>query len=152
MPGGRWLILAMFGAFVVAAIVLVGATLVGGRDSPPDGFTIFWLAAVGWNAYWWLFRIAAELRIEGSDLCWWTPLRSGRVPLAEVTEIRPWPLASNVGVFRLTTGPSVIVIATKGFRAFTDEIARIRPDLPVRLGWQARLAERLPGWNRFKRD
>lgn len=151
MPAGRWFILIMFAVFVVAAVVLVVDTAAGGRDAPPLAFTLFWLFALGWNGYWWLFRIAAELRIDGVDLVWSSPLRRGRVPLAQINEIRPWRFASNVEVFKWDGGASVIVMATKGIRSFTDEIARRRPDLPIRLGWQARMAERLPGWNRFKR-
>jgi len=151
MPGGKWFILAMFGVFAIAAVALLATTLAGGRDAPPPAFAALWLAALGWNGYWWLFRIAAELRIDGFDLVWSTPLRNGRVSLSQLDEIRPMRFASNVAVLKVRDGQSIIVPATKGFRQVTTEIAQRRADLPIRLGWQARLAERLPGWNRFKR-
>jgi hypothetical protein len=59
--------------------------------------------------------------------------------------------ASNVEVFVLRDGRPVLVMAVKGLRSFLDEISRRRPDLPVRLGWQGRLSEWMPGWSRFRR-
>jgi hypothetical protein len=142
---------AIFGMFGIVAIVLIIGTLAGGDNAPPAAFTVLWLCALAWNGYWWLFRIATELRIDGLELSWSSPLRSGRVSFGQLIEIRPMRFASNVEIFKVQGGQSIIVMATKGLRAFTDEISRRRPDLPVRLGWHARLAERLPGWSRFKR-
>lgn len=152
MPFGKWFALAIFGVFAIAAIALITATLVGGDNAPPAALSVLWLCVLTWNAYWWLFRIATELRIDGPELAWSSPLRNGRVSFDQLTEIRPMRLASSVEIFKVNSGQTIIVMATKGLREFTEEISRRRPDLPVRLGWHARIAERLPGWNRFKRQ
>ncbi len=151
MPMGKWFVFVTFGVFAVAAIVLVGTTVQGGPDAPPAGFVVLWLGVLAWNAYWWLFRIVSELRLDGDYLWWSTPLRSGHIPLRDLVEIRPQRFATNVEVFKIRGAPSVVVLATKGLQEFTAEIAARRPDLPIRFGWQARLAERMPGWSRLKR-
>jgi hypothetical protein len=152
MPLGKWFIPGLFAVFAVAALALIAATFAGGDNAPPAAFTVLWLGALTWNAYWWLFRIATELRIDGLELVWSSPFRSGRVSFGQLTEIRPMRLASNVEIFKVDNGQTIIVMAAKGLREFTDEISRRRPDLSVRLGWQARIAERMPGWSRFKRQ
>lgn len=143
---GKWPIVAMFVIFGVFAVVLVTATVEGGTESPPVAFTVLWLAAIGWNGYWWLFRIAVGLRFDGQVLYWEAPFRSGAIPLSDLTAIRPMRLASNVEVFDRRDGRPVLVMATKGLGAFLDSVSLARPGLPVRLGWQGRLAERMGGW------
>jgi hypothetical protein len=59
-------------------------------------------------------------------------------------------LASNVEVIRLHNGRSILTMATKGIREFNDSIVRHRPGLPVRLGWNAQLSERIPTRSRFR--
>jgi hypothetical protein len=150
-PLGKGPIVAIFVIFGIAAIVLVTATVGDGTQSPPVAFTVLWLAALGWNAYWWLFRIAVALRIDGYVLYWNAPFRSGAIPLADLKGIRPLRLASNVEVFDHSAGRPVLVMATKGLGAFLDAVSVARPDLPVRLGWQGRLAERTGGWPPWRR-
>jgi hypothetical protein len=141
---------AIFGIFAVVAIVLVAVALGGSTDGPPVVFTAFWLGALIWNGYWWLFRLAIELSIDGTVLTWATPLRRGRIDLQDVTELRPMRLMSSVEVIGLRDRRPLLTPATKGIRMFTDELTRLRPDLSVRLGWQSRLAERLPGSSRTR--
>lgn len=44
-----------------------------------------------------------------------------------------------------------MVFARKGFTGFTEALVAARPDLRVRIGFRARLAERLPGRSGFRR-
>lgn len=150
-PLVKWLIVALFVIFAVAGLALVAATLGEGAEGPPLAFTVLWLAALAWNAYWWLFRIATAFRLDGDALHWEAPLRSGAIPLSGLGAVRPMSFASNVAVFEHTTGRPVLIIVKKGLGAFLDELSAARPDLPVRLGWQGRLAERMPGWSRWRR-
>lgn len=152
MPFGRWFIFAIFGGAAVGAVALLTSTLSGAADTPGIPFTVLWLGAVAWNAYWWLLRFAADITLDGDYLRWAAPLRRGELRLDELTEIRPMRLASNVAVIEAADNRRVLVLATKGIRAFTDEISRRRPELPVRLGWQARFAERMPGRSAFRRS
>ena len=150
MRGGRFLIPAMFGLFAIVAVALVASTLFGGSAGPPVGFTILWLFAMAWNAYWFLTRFAIQLSIDGGSLCWSAPVRSGRVLISEIVEVRPMRFASNVEVFVCRGRRPILVMATKGLRAFSDELVRQRADLPVRLGWQAKIAEWMPGRTHFR--
>jgi hypothetical protein len=111
---------------------------------------MFWLFAFGWNAYWWLFRAAVALRLHQGVLFWEGPLRSGQIPLANLIAVRPMRLLSQVEVFERSDGRPVLVMATKGLQRFLDELAAAKPELPVQLGWQGRLAERMPGWSGWR--
>ena len=150
-PLAKWLIVGLFVMFTVVGVALVAATLGGGWEGPPTAFVVLWLAALGWNAYWWLFRVATALWLDGDVLHWEAPLRSGAIPLSDLRAVRPMSFASNAAVFEHTTGRPVLIVVRKGFGAFLDELSAARPDLPVRLGWQGRLAERMPGWSRWRR-
>ncbi|MDE0802489.1 MAG: hypothetical protein OSA99_04110 [Acidimicrobiales bacterium] len=145
MAAGKWLIPAVFGFLGITAVVLVVVTLAGGQSAPPGWFTATWLGILTLNAWGWFWWISLELTLEDRDLIWSCILRTGRVGLDDLTEIRPMRLASNVAVFKVSGGRSIIIMAGKGIREFTNEISKVRPDLPVRLGWQARVVERMPG-------
>jgi len=147
---GRWFLLGMFAIFGVVALVLLGAVLTGGVDGPLVGFSVLWIGVLGWNAYWWLFRLAVAVRLDGDVLRWEAPLRSGSIPLGDLTDVHPMPLLSSVEVFERRAGRPVLIMATKGLSAFLDQLSVARPDLAVRLGWHGRLAERLPGWSGWR--
>ncbi len=147
---GKWFVLGLFAIAVAVAVAFVAAVVRSDAEAPLVGFTVLWLISLGWNAYWWLFRIAVALRLDGDVLLWDAPLSSGAVPLDGLTAVRPMPLVSKVEVFDLTVGRPVLIIATKGLGAFLEELSATRPDLPVRLGWQGRWAERLPGWSGWR--
>lgn len=77
------------------------------------------------------------------------PLRSGEIPAAELVEVRPGRLSSNIAVFVHQRG-RVSIMVTKGFEQFAESVSRVEPDLPIRIGWRAGLAERLPGSSRTR--
>jgi len=79
----------------------------------------------------------------GPLLHWRAALRSGAVALSEIEEIRPMRMASNVEVIVVRNQRPIMTVATRGIREFNDSILHQRPDLSVRLGWNARLDERL---------
>ena len=68
MTGGRLLLGGIFVVFGVAAVGLIIATVAGGDDAPAVPFALLWIAIMLWNAYWWLYRIAIELRVQGDEL------------------------------------------------------------------------------------
>jgi len=107
----------------------------GGPWFPLAVFGIFGLATVS---------MALSMVSGGGPLLHWrAALRSGAVALSEIEEIRPMRMASNVEVIVVRNQRPIMTVATSGIREFNDSILHQRPDLSVRLGWNARLDERL---------
>ena len=95
--------------------------------------------------------------MTASRLAWWldgplrwrAPLRSGELPLTELTRIRAiGPGAS--GFLDQAVGPRMRVYVRKGFTDFTGALVAARPDQAVRIGFGARLVERWPGRSAFR--
>lgn len=148
---GRAFVLLVFGVLLLTAVVLMVATL-GGNDGPPIAFVVFWLFALGWNAYWWLGRIALRLTIRGEAFGWKTALASGEMPLSDLVAVRPSRMSSQILVIERTSGKPIMAMATKGNGPFFLELASRRPDVPIRIGWLGKLSDRLPGWSAFRGD
>lgn len=144
----RFQLLAMF---VIFGAVGVGILVAAASGHGPVAFSIVWVAIAVWNGYWFLLRVVYDLELSDGTLTWRTPLRSGAVSVAELGELRPSRFGSNLEIIELVDGSRLVVFVRKGFRAFADQLVAVRPDLPVRLGWQARFAERMPGWSGFRR-
>ena len=145
MAGGRALNALFFTPFAIVSVFLIIKTIGGDNDAPPILFTLVWLAGVGWNAYWWLFRIASEIALDPPRLTAKCPFQKRTVPLHEIMAIRPMRVAPNLVIFVIHGQRPIITMVVKGFREFTEEIQRIRPDLPIRLGKWTKLTEALPG-------
>ena len=146
-PWYRAQILIMFAVFAGFALVLV-ARLLTGRSDHPMSFDVFWLAALGWNGYWFLLRFAWRLAVANGEFHWQAPLSSGSTPLGDLRRARPSHLGSNVEVFELVGRRPVLVFASHGLQAFVDELKAVHPGVETRVGWQARLLERGPRWLR----
>lgn len=58
---------------------------------------------------------------------------------------------ANVAVIEVSGRRPIVVQTRKGFAGLTAMIGEARPDLPIRLGWQAKLAEWLPGRSGLRR-
>jgi hypothetical protein len=123
---------AVFLGFAAAAAWIV-VQVVRGGDGPPPWFAAVWLAILGWNAYWWVFRICTEVRVEAGRLAWRTPLRRGEVPLTDVTRIRPSRAGQRqTAVVELRGHRPLLVPVRYGFerlsRALTDAVPGLRVD------------------------
>ncbi|MQA34294.1 hypothetical protein [Modestobacter roseus] len=127
--GARWAFPLLFAVFAVAAVALVAATLRG--DGPPLLFLLLWLGALGWNAYWFLLRVCVELRVDGPQLEWATPLRRGTVSLLDVALIRRSRLSNQLAVIELRTGRPLMVPVRYGFAAVEQEIVAGSPGVEV---------------------
>jgi hypothetical protein len=102
-PGGRLLPTVVAGVFVlifIAGAVSLVVSLVRGHG-PPLWFTVLWLAAAAWNGYWWLGRIALEVRLDEGGLSWTTLVRNDHAELSEVQSVRPSRITSQVGLVAL---------------------------------------------------
>lgn len=124
-------VLVMFAIFGAAVPFVVAASL-GDRDGPPLLFVLAGIAAVGWNAYWFLLRLCHRLDLEDGVLRWWAPLRSGHAPLADLRALRPVRLTPNVAVFDFVDGPRVLVLVGRGFAAFAARVQAAAPQAAVR--------------------
>ncbi|MGY1841438.1 MULTISPECIES: hypothetical protein [unclassified Modestobacter] len=127
--GARWLFPLVFAVFAVAAMWLVAATVRG--DGPPLVFLLLWLGALGWNAWWFLFRISVELRVDGARLHWATPLRRGTVSLLDVALVRRSRLSPQLAVIELRTGRPLVVPVRYGFAALEREVVAGSPGAVV---------------------
>lgn len=128
--GGRLLLLLAFLAFALAAVALVVITVRGG-EGPPAWFTALWLAAIVWNAYWWLFRICVEVRVDGPTLEWSAPLRRARAPLAEVIRIRAFRFGRQLAVVELQRRRPLLVPVRFGFGNLERAIAAGAPQVVI---------------------
>lgn len=137
---GRIFFISVFAVFGIVALALVAASF-GSNDGPPAAFLALWLAALVWNAYWWLFRIALELTMDRYQLTATMPLRSRQIALDDIVEIRPLKLASNGIVISIAGQRPVLALATAGMRGFVDELARRRPEIPIRAGWRSQAGD-----------
>jgi hypothetical protein len=125
---GRWggsLPLLGFAVFAASAVVLTVTTVVV-DEGPPVWFVALWLAALAWNAYWWLLRTCVEMRVEGSTLEWSAPLRRGQPPVADVIRIRPTQFGRQLAVVELQGRRCLLVPVRVGFSHPERVIAEAR--------------------------
>jgi len=120
----RPMLLALFAVFGLVSIGLI-ANLALGDSPPPTPFVLLWLAVGGWNAYWFLWRVAVTLSLTDGVVEWETVLRRGSFPLSAITSIGP---SFGMTVIRHATGQSLLVLPQSGLDAFLEEVAQARPD------------------------
>ena len=127
---GRPLLLLAFLVFALAAAAVVVITVWGG-EGPPAWFIALWLVALVWNAYWWLFRICVEVRVDGPTLEWSAPLRRASAPLAEVIRIRASRLGHQLAVVELQRRGPLLVPVRFGFGNLERAIAAGAPQVVI---------------------
>lgn len=135
---GRRLTVGVFGVLAVVAVVLVAALMVGGLAGRTVAAAV-WLAAFGWTAYWWLLRIPVGVLLELDTLMWDAPLRSGQLPVATITGVRPMRLGPTAVLIEHEGGRPLLLPPAPDLRPVLAELSRLRPDLDVPSGWPARL-------------
>lgn len=146
---------AVFIPLGIAGVAML-VNLVAGGTGPPAAFVVFWVAAYGWNAYWWLFRIAYEVGVvHGSTLRWRSIATTREVPLARVKGIQtPYP-PFGVGLKRISVDGdhSPLIIANQGYQDVVAMIVQFRPDLLVPTTsydrFYERFAKRSVRWRRL---
>jgi hypothetical protein len=138
---GRGLTVGVFAALAVVAVALVAAMVAGGLAGRTVAAAV-WLAAFGWTAYWWLLRIPVGVLLELDTLVWDAPLRSGELPVASVTRVRPMRLAATGVLIEHDGGRPLVLPPAPDLRPVLAELSRLRPDLDVPAGWPARPGSR----------
>ena len=94
-----------FGLAVCLAVLASFASNSGAASRWSTVFTgLMMLAIVGWNLYWYLWRVAGELHVRENLLKYHTPLRRGAIPLAELVSLRPE---------RLSCGTTYVIISAR---------------------------------------
>jgi hypothetical protein len=129
MRWARWLLLAVFVVFAVAAVGVLVAALRG--DGPPWAFTVLWLGALGWNAYWWLGRACTEVQVDGPTLSWATPLTRGATAVRDVARIRASRMSRQLAVIELRDRRPLVVPVRYGFGALERAISAAAPGVDV---------------------
>jgi hypothetical protein len=129
---------AVLVVFVVLAVVFL--TQAARHSGPPWWFLVLWLAAFGWNAYWWTFRICTEVRVDGGRLAWRTPLRRDEVALSDVTRVRPsrwgrgrWPSWSSATAARCSCPCATASTGSSTRCAPAHRACRSTPESPGRV-------------------
>jgi hypothetical protein len=141
--GGRTGVLATYAVASIVGLVVVAVDLVAGRVTWwLDGYL---LLSVPWNAYWWLVRLTTRLRVGADRLDWETPRRSGTIRADALVSVRSVRFVPGVVAIRGVEGPSVLVLAQKGFTACAAAIGARFPHVEVRLRADAGWGDRLPG-------
>ena len=93
----RWWLPFMIGILVVLLVVgsLVSMRIIEDEGWAGAAFMTVWFAALAWNLYWWLFRVAYRLELRGETLYWRAPLAQGRLSVHSITGVRPFMGTTN---------------------------------------------------------
>jgi hypothetical protein len=132
MPIPRFLFPVVFVVFVGVAIALIGATVFG--NGPPVAFLVLWIAAFGWNAYWWSLRICIDVAVDERTLSWRTGVLSGTAPVEDVLRVRPGRWSRQMAVIEVRGRRPLLVPVRYGFGRLAQAIAVAAPHASVENG------------------
>jgi hypothetical protein len=124
-----FLVPIVFTGFAAGAVIMI-VTMIRG-SGPPVWFGIAWLAALGWNAYWWLLRTCTLLVVNDRELRWRTPLRAGTIPLTAVRAVGRSRLGSQFATIQLDGSPSLQVPVHLGFARLTTALKSAAPHIDM---------------------
>ncbi len=91
---GRGAVLVLFGLLAASVVIAVAVDLIEGRLS--WGFDGVFVAALVWNGYWWLLRIASSLSVSPDGVRWVAPA-SGHVVGSVLLSSRWSPASERPG-------------------------------------------------------
>ena len=125
-------VLALLTMMVVAGVSIVAQSFAG-RPGPPLAFMAPWFAALGWNVYWWLFRVAYRVELIGRTLQWRAPFRSGTIPVDAIESVGRFFFAPYTCVLRATGHTSLMVFTQlRSFAPMLEAVHRLNPAVPDR--------------------
>ena len=121
--GGRRFVVAIV-AFLT--FVGVGFSTLSWREEDTTAliYAAFWWSVLGWNAYWWLFRIALEVELEDDALIAFTAFGQRRVRFADIQETVEWWLTPRMRTIQVNDQPGIIVMINNNGQALIDELVR----------------------------
>jgi hypothetical protein len=138
--GNRFFMFLVFAALLVGGVFGVVASLTR-PDGPSLLFMALWIGALGWNAYWWLWRISYRLEVDGDRLRWMTPLRNGEVLVSDVQAIRSGWL-NQLAVIEVRDNADITSLSRSGISEFASALAG---DRAIPVNTMVPLGERLIG-------
>lgn len=122
----------------------------------PAGLVLFaaWLGAVGWNVYWWCFRMAYRLDVHDGAMEWRAPFARGSIPVASITGIGPFlGLSNQAQTIRADGHRSVPVFVYGDLSSFLARLSSVNAAVPDRVRGLAGVYDRLsapsPGGDRY---
>jgi len=140
-----FLITALFGLGILAVIVHL---LTVEEALSVRAFLVLWIVVATLCIYWYLFRIAYDLRFDTLRLYWMAPLRSGSFSLQAVQRVRV--RYGTDAIVESSDGSRVHVLAQKGFAKFSRRLAAQQPSIDLRIGLMHRILEWFPGSTMFR--
>jgi hypothetical protein len=132
MPIPRWLFPVILVVFLGGAVAVVTATARG--SGPPLPFLVFWIAAFGWNTYWWSLRVCIEVGVDGLTLTWRTAALSRQAPVGDVIGVRPSRWNRQMAVIELQGRRPLMVPVRYGFGELATAIGAAAPHASVETG------------------
>jgi hypothetical protein len=145
VPGGRWGGIASVGVFWTVGLVL---TVWGRSSGVPIWFRLLWLAGAAAAGYPLMFRQALELRLEAGFVTAIYALRTRRVPMSSLVQMRPSRNGWNSTIIEVRDEPSIIAVSTHRLGDFAAALRHANPDLPIKLNWLLKIDNMLSGRNR----
>ncbi len=140
-PMMRWMVPLIFGMFAIAAIGLTAATIAG--NGPPMLFTVLWVSAAVWNAYWFLWRIGFSIEVDGTTVTWRAALRRRELTLSDLTG--NGSLWMNLDRIKVQEGRSLLVMpGDRSWVTFLDALNEVHPGHPFAPTTMNRLAAKWP--------
>ncbi|MEN0083691.1 MAG: hypothetical protein AAGC66_02885 [Leifsonia sp.] len=133
-----WSLPAVWLAFMIAVMAVLtfgGISILGqtiaGRPGPPLFFMVVWFAALGWNVYWWLFRIAYRVDLVDGVLTWRAPLARGSLPVNAIDRVGRFFGAPYTCWLRANGHRSVVVFTQlRSFDSMLRALNQLNPAVP----------------------
>lgn len=109
-------------------------------------FMTAWFAALGWNLYWWLFRVAYRLELRGETLYWRAPFARGTLSVHSITGVAPFLGTTNqMPTIRAVGHRNVPVFAYGDLSTFLARLNVINTAVPDRVRGFAGIYDKVSG-------
>jgi hypothetical protein len=122
-----WVFLACLTAIVIPAAILPVFQLPGAQGVP---FLVVFMSVWAYMIYSMAFRAIYRMRLTETELCWHSLVRTGAIPLSQLTSIRY--RSSRLIIIEATGRKPLRVSAVAGIADFTADLKRAAPQVEVR--------------------
>ncbi|KQO98622.1 hypothetical protein [Leifsonia sp. Leaf264] len=141
-PTYRWAMPAWWLPFSTALLlfmVVCGAwgapRMIEKNGWPAALFMAAWFGAFLWNVYWWYFRVAYKLELDGDTLRWQAPLARGELSVHSITGVTPFlNTQEQIPTIRAVGHRSIPVFARGDLSSFLARLNVINTAVPDRVG------------------
>lgn len=128
-------------AFLATGLAFFVATSLGWRAVPGVAFGGVATFVLGlWGGFWTLWRLSFRLETTKTTLRWRSILRRGEVSLSNLRRISaspvtPWRGPRELIVFRVRSGPAIMIMVFDGLIPFVREVEVLAPGVGVEPWW-----------------